>query len=73
MIKSESVLQAPAGTPADYFVLKTAQLHEAQIVSNDRYEQFKAEFNGVTDRRVPLMIVNGTVELYEPRLQDQPD
>jgi Zc3h12a-like Ribonuclease NYN domain len=65
---SAQVLQAPSGTMADYFLLKTAEERDAQVVSNDEFDQFKAEFPWIKRRRVPFMIVSGSVQLYLPKL-----
>lgn len=69
LIKQQVVRQAPAGTDADYFVLTTAQQQHAQVVSNDRYEPYREQFPWIDERRVPLMIVEGRVELYQPDLK----
>jgi hypothetical protein len=65
LIQEGEILQAPADTDADYFVLKTAELENAKIVTNDLYADHRAEFPDVQERRVPLMIVDGMVELYQ--------
>ncbi len=62
------ILQAPADTEADFFILKTAELESVKIVSNDLFNKYRDEFPWVRDRRVPFMIVDGKVELY-PNLQ----
>lgn len=64
LLDKQVVRQAPAGTDADYFVLKTAEEYDAYIVSNDRYEAFTDEFAWIEGRRMPLMIIGGRVELY---------
>lgn len=70
LIDKQLVRQAPADTDADYFVLKIAQEHHAQVVSNDLFEAYREQFNWIYDRRVPLMIVQGQVELYAPALDN---
>jgi hypothetical protein len=67
LLDKQKLRQAPAETDADYFVLRTAQDHGAQIVTNDQYEGYQDEFD-VEERRVPFMIVDGEVELYWPKL-----
>ena len=67
-LDNQRIHQAPADTEADYFVLKTAEEEDAQVVSNDRFEEYSQRFEWVEDRRVPLMIINGEVQLYEPKL-----
>lgn len=69
MIEDQDVRQVPADTNADYFVLETAERYNAKIVSNDQYESFREKYPWVEERRVPLMIINGKVELYEPSLK----
>lgn len=70
-LDSQRIHQAPADTEADYFVLETAAEKNAKVVSNDRFEEFLQRFDWIENRRVPLMIVNGEVELYEPTLDNQ--
>jgi hypothetical protein len=60
--------QAPAGTDTDYFILETADRLEAYVISNDEFEEYYDRYSWIRDRRVPLMIVHGEVELYEPKL-----
>ena len=64
------VRQAPAETDADYFVIEIAVEHNGLIISNDRYERFQNDHPWIEKRRVPVMIINGEVELYEPRLEE---
>lgn len=66
LINKQQVRQAPAGTDADYFVIKIADEENAVIISNDQYNDYLEEHPWVADRRIPLMIVHGSVELYEP-------
>lgn len=66
LIEKQIVRQAPAGVPADYFVLRTAQEEGAVIVSDDIYRQYREQFPWITERRLPFMIINGRVELYRP-------
>ena len=56
--------QAPAGTDADYFIVETADRKNGIIVSNDTYEEYEEDYDWLPRRRVPLMIVEGEVELY---------
>lgn len=66
LIDDEDVRQAPAGTDADYFVLAFAEERNAYVVSNDEFEDYRERFSWIEDRRIPLMIVNGDVQLYGP-------
>lgn len=68
LIDADVVKQAPAETDADYFILEQAEATEAIVVSNDRYRDRTHEYPWIEDRRVPVMILDGRVELYEPRL-----
>lgn len=68
LIEKQEIRQAPAGTDADNFVLELADEYGALVISNDRFEPYQDRFSWIHDRRVPLMIVNGQVELYEPKL-----
>ena len=69
LIDDQVVRQAPAGTDADYFVLTTAGEERAVVVSNDLYRPYEHQFPWIRKRRIPLMIVDGHVELYEPKLE----
>ncbi len=71
LIDAQKIRQAPAGTDADYFILETAGQHEAQVISNDEFDRYRSRYPWIDQRRVPLMIVGGQVELYEPKLQVQ--
>ncbi|MEJ2706986.1 MAG: hypothetical protein P8074_05165 [Anaerolineales bacterium] len=42
----------------------------ANVVSNDRFEKYSQRFEWIEEQRVPLMIFNGEVELYEPKLEN---
>lgn len=64
MIDGQHVRQSPAGTEADYFILKTAEQQEANIVSNDTFEKYRDEYDWIWDRRIPYMIVEGEVQLH---------
>lgn len=63
--------QAPARTDADYFILETAERLGALVVSNDEFEDRADDYPWIDERRVPFMIVQGEVELYEDRLGGQ--
>lgn len=65
LLDDEKIHQAPSDTDADYFIVETADREDARIVSNDRYEEYQDDFPWIPDRRVPLMIIDGEVELYE--------
>jgi hypothetical protein len=71
LIDSQEVHQAPAGTEADYFLLKTAQDTGAVIVSNDTFTEYHDKYNWIENRRVPAMIINGEVILHEDKFENQ--
>ncbi len=56
--------QAPAGTDADYFIIETAERKDGVIVSNDTYDDYQEEHPWILERRIPLMIIEGEVQLY---------
>ncbi len=70
LMKDQIIRQAPAGTDADYFILRIARKWEAPVISNDEFEQYQDNFAWIEERRVPLMIVKENVELYEPQLEE---
>ena len=70
LIDEQVVREVPAGTDAAFFVVKTAEQQHARIVSNDRYRPYQDEYPWIDERRVPLMIINGQVELYEDKLPE---
>ncbi len=66
MIKDRRILQAPAQTDADEFILLTAEFHRSKgesvvIVSNDRYldyiKRFKPRFDWVKETQQKFMFV----------------
>jgi len=71
LIEDQTVRQAPAGTDADYFVLEIAGEEEGIVISNDEFERYRDQYPWIEERRVPFMIVNGQVELYERKLESQ--
>ncbi|HVC32498.1 MAG TPA: hypothetical protein VNL16_03205 [Chloroflexota bacterium] len=66
--QSNQILQAPAGTQADYFLLAYARRENLPIVSNDAYRDRQDEFPEAFRRRVPFMIVDGQVIIDRERL-----
>lgn len=69
LLDRQEVRQAPADTDADYFVLQTAQDLDAVVVSNDRYQPYRKQIPWIRERRIPFMIIDDAVELYEPKLK----
>lgn len=70
LLDDQEMRQAPAGTNADYFLLQTSEETGAVIVSNDTFSDFRDQFDWIENRRVPVMIINGEVILYEENLED---
>jgi hypothetical protein len=68
LIEKKRILQAPAGTDADFFVLETANQQQACVVSNDTYKDRLDSFPWIRDRRVPVMFAAGDVQLYVENL-----
>lgn len=66
LLDERKLLQAPADTTADYFVLKVAEEHDAVVVSNDRFEELRTEYPWLRDRRMPFMVVRGEIHLHRP-------
>jgi hypothetical protein len=69
LLEDGEIRQAPAGTPADFFVLETAEHEGGIVVSNDIYRQWRKEHPWIAHRRVPFMIVDGHVEPYFGNLE----
>jgi hypothetical protein len=65
LIASQQIRQVPAGTDADFFILEIADTCGARIVTNDQYRDYKERYPWIRERRLPYMIVNGEVHLYE--------
>lgn len=65
LIDKGKIQQAPAGTDADYFLIKLAQEHRAKIVTNDQYDDYIENYPWIEKRRVPLMIVDGDIQFYQ--------
>ncbi len=65
LIRSQQVRQVPAGTDADFFILEIANACGARIVTNDQYKDYSDRYPWIPERRLPYMIVNGEVHLYE--------
>lgn len=65
LIDDQHIRQSPAGTEADYFVLQIAKQQDAQVVSNDMFEKYRDDHDWIWERRMPFMIVDGAVQLYE--------
>lgn len=66
LIDNQRIRQSPAGTEADYFVLEIAKQQDANAVSNDMFEKYRDDHDWIWERRMPFMIVEGQVQLYQP-------
>ena len=64
LIDNQRVRQSPAGTEADYFILKTADQTKTKVVSNDTFEKYRDDYDWIWERRLPYMIVEGKVLLH---------
>ena len=71
LLDEQIIHQAPADTDADYFIIELAEEMNALIVSNDEFDQYREKNPWIEERRVPLMIVNGHVELYAPNIDNK--
>jgi hypothetical protein len=70
LVEQQKIRQAPAQTEADYFILEVASDHKALVVSNDQFKPYHESHPWIADRRLPFMIVDGSVELYEPESEE---
>ena len=66
LVESGELRQAPAGTDADYFIVRFADEMDAAIVTNDRFRDLSKAFPDARDRVIRYMIVNGEV-VFERR------
>ena len=63
LIGSGELQQAPAGTDADYFILKFAKDLDAMVVSNDRFRDGGKLAEAAKNRQIRFMVVAGEVVL----------
>lgn len=66
LVEEGRLRQAPAGTDADYFILKFARELAASVVSNDRFKDRLQSFPEARDRVIRYMIVADEV-VFERR------
>jgi len=66
LIIKGKVLQAPAGTPADYFILSIAESEYGFVVSNDVFKEWRHLFPWLRDkyRVIRYLIAGNKVYLY---------
>jgi hypothetical protein len=67
LVESGELRQAPAGTDADYFILKFAEDLDAVIVSNDRFRDGGRLAEAAKDRQIRFMVLAGEVVLEKRR------
>ena len=70
LVEKQEIRQVPAGTDAVFFILETADELNAQVVSNDQYKPFRERYPWIRVRRVPVMVIEGIAEIYEPGLEE---
>jgi len=56
-IAAQDVIQAPAETDADQWVISIADHHGAPVVSNDRFDEYRPSYPWLGDRRVAVVLV----------------
>lgn len=56
-IAAQEVIQAPAETDGDVWVISIADHHAAPVVSNDRFDEYRARFPWLAERRVAVVLV----------------
>jgi uncharacterized coiled-coil DUF342 family protein len=57
LVLAQTVVQAPAATDGDRWILQIADHHAAAVVSNDRFEEYRADFGWIDERRVAIVFV----------------
>ncbi len=66
LLDDQTVRQAPAETPADYFILQTADSLGAEVLSNDTFRQYHKQWPWIEHRRIPFMIIDDRFVIYRP-------
>jgi len=56
-IAAQDVIQAPAETDGDVWVISIADHHAAPVVSNDRFDEYRPRFPWLSERRVAVVLV----------------
>ncbi len=56
-IAGQDVIQAPAATDGDLWVIRIADHYGAPVVSNDRFEEYQHAFPWLAERRVAVVLV----------------
>jgi len=62
LISARKIIQAPAGKPADIFILKYAKLRDCYILSNDLFRDYKLDFGEewIREKRVTFVFIDDT-------------
>ena len=55
-IAAQEIVQAPAETDGDLWVIHIAEHHAAPVVSNDRFDEYRRAFPWLTARRVAVVL-----------------
>jgi hypothetical protein len=58
LIQGQDVVQAPAATDGDEWVLRIAEHNAARVISNDRYDEYSAVHPWVAERRIAAIFVD---------------
>ncbi|NPA85233.1 MAG: hypothetical protein GXO07_04415 [Crenarchaeota archaeon] len=67
LLNKGKVLQTPAGTPADYFILSIAEREYGLIISNDVFKEWREQFPWVRDKyRVVKYLIAGNEVYFYP-------
>jgi len=59
LIKDDEIIETPGGTEADHFILKYAKDHDAYIISNDLFREFRVFFGKkwIKERRISFKFI----------------
>jgi hypothetical protein len=60
-INQGTIIETPAGTDSDLFILETTKLFQAFVVSNDLFREYREQYYEVLKRRVPFLIIRNKV------------
>jgi hypothetical protein len=67
LLEQGSIMETPAGSDSDLFILETAKMLDAYIFSNDLFRQYNQAYGNVIDHRIPFLIINDRI--ISPTLQ----
>ncbi len=65
LVQQGVIIEVPAGTNDDLFILETAHILQALILSNDLFRQYSETYPEVCDKRVPFLIIKNRVIIPE--------